>query len=99
MLATSARRLESLPYPLPTAQRLSSADSDVIMPLPRLGIKDCLALKLIFHSFPHSLTSGWKLLEGGAAWLAEREVIRREHTQILKERSGPRLAPDLCLLF
>lgn len=75
MLATSARRLESLPYPLPTAQRLSSADSDVIMPLPRLGIKDCLALKLIFHSFPRSPTSGWKLLEGGAAWLAEREVI------------------------
>lgn len=51
-----------------TAQRLSSADSDMIMSLSRLGIKDCLAFKLIFYFFPCSPTSHWKILEGGKAW-------------------------------
>lgn len=73
---------------LATSARLSSADNDIIMslPRPRLGIKDCLAFKLIFHLFPSSLDD-W--LEASGRWqsLAEREVIRKEHAQRDSQRT------------
>lgn len=75
MLATSARQLGSLSCPLPTAQRLSFADSDVIMSLPRLGEE-----KAVLHSGLFSIYflgawfpwlragSFWKLAKLGLAW-------------------------------